>query len=375
MRVLQIIPSVAPARGGPTYVVLHLSRALARRGIAVEVLATRSDLDDQGEAAARQILGDVPLTLVPIVGTPRLELSPSLLPALHRALARTDLVEIHTVFTFPPASAAAWAWRRGVPYVVRPAGTLDSFCIAHRSAWRKRLAVAAYVRPMLRHAAAVRVTSALEEVDVRALEPDAAVERVELGVELDDAGMRPATGRTLGSLGRIHPIKRLEVLLDALALLDGVELEIAGGGEPDYLAGLQARAERLGIAGRVRWLGALDEAGKRAFLERTAVLSFPSAHESFGLAVAEALAAGRAVVVSPEVGLADELQRAQAGLVAPANPVLLAEALRSLLDDAGARARLGSNGRALVAGRFTWEAAADRTLAMYERALRSSAKP
>jgi glycosyltransferase involved in cell wall biosynthesis len=369
VRVLQIIPSIAPARGGPTYVVLHLSRALARRGVEVEVLATRSDLDSAGEAAARELLGDVPLTLVPIVGTARLELSPGFLPALNRGLARADLAEIHTVFTFPPASAAAWARCRRVPYVVRPAGTLDEFCIAHRSERRKRFAVAAYVRPMLRGAAAVRVTSELEESNLRALEPEAVIERVELGVELDGAEPRPSTGRIVGSLGRLHPIKRLEVLLEAIAQLDGVELEVAGSGEPAYLAELSARAVRLGIAGRVRWLGPLDEAGKRDFLERVTALAFPSAHESFGLAVAEALAAGRAVVVAPEVGLADELARAHAGLVAPADPTLLARALRSLLDDAGERARLATNGRALVAARFTWDRVAERTLAMYERAL------
>jgi glycosyltransferase involved in cell wall biosynthesis len=149
---------------------------------------------------------------------------------------------------------------------------------------------------------------------------------------------------------------------------------VAGAGEPAYLDELKVRAERLGIAGRVRWLGPLDEAGKRAFLARATVLAFPSAHESFGLAVAESLAAGRAVVVSPEVGLSDELARAGAGRVAPAEAPRLADALRSLLDDPDERARLGRSGRALVAARFTWDRVADRTLAMYERALRSSAK-
>src|SRR5258706_306416 len=58
MRVLQVLPSVAAARGGPTQVVLHLARGLADRGVDVEVLATRADLDDAAGADAVQATSD-----------------------------------------------------------------------------------------------------------------------------------------------------------------------------------------------------------------------------------------------------------------------------------------------------------------------------
>src|SRR5207253_692057 len=135
----------------------------------------------------------VPLTLAPALGPARLELSPSLLP---RLLQAADLVHIHTVFTFPVALAAWVSWARRIPFVMRPAGTLDAACIGLRSTRQKRLAIATYVRPALERAAFVHATSAMEAGELRALAPRARVEVAEPGVSLPPPPS-PPTGRTV----------------------------------------------------------------------------------------------------------------------------------------------------------------------------------
>lgn len=371
MRVLHVVPSLAATRGGPTQVVLRLTRALAERGVETGIVATRADLDGPGEAAARAACGpQVEVTLVAMVGPKRLELSPALVPALLGRLGRADVVHVHTVFTFPVAVAPILCRALGRAHVVRPAGTLDRSCIALRSTRQKRLAIAAYVRGNLAHADAVHATSDAEAAELAEVEPRARVEVLELGAEAEpslDPGRR---GERIGFLGRLHPSKQLELLLDGFALIPGAPLlELAGAGEPAYAAGLRARAERLGVAERVRWLGHVDGAAKAAFLARCDLVALPSLHESFGVAAAEAMAAGRAVVVTPGVALAEVVRAHGAGLVAEAAPEPLARALSALLDDGAARARMAFAARSLAEARWTWGRVAERTIALYQRTL------
>jgi glycosyltransferase involved in cell wall biosynthesis len=367
MRVVHVIPSIAPERGGPTYVVTHLARALAQRGVEVVILATRSDLTDAGEAEVRRQLGaQVKLELVPIVGSTRFEVAPTLLPRLARLARRADLVHVHTVFTFPPAVAPPLCQLLAVPCVIRPAGTLDEACLGLRATREKRLAIAGYVRRNLMGADAIQATSELERGDLERLAPGARIELVELGVHIGE--LAPAEGpgnRRIGSLGRLHPIKRLDTLIAALVEIPGAELALAGSGDPDHVAKLRALADRLGVADRVRWLGHLGETAKQAFVAHCDVLAFPSLHESFGVAVAEAMAQGRPVLVSPEVGVATQIAERRAGQVVSAGPAAWARAIAALLDSPDERARMGAAGRALIRARYSWDAAAERTLALY----------
>jgi glycosyltransferase involved in cell wall biosynthesis len=364
VRVIHVINSIARTRGGPTEVVLRLSQALARRGLEVEIVATRADLDGGEEAETRRRLDGVELTLVGVAGPRKVELAPALVPVLLPRLRRADVVHVHTVFTYPVAVAPVLCRVMRVPYVIRPAGTLDAACIASRSERTKRLALALVGRRNLLRAAAVQATSAHEERELRALVPRANTCVVELGVDAADV---PADsggpGRRIGFLGRLHPKKGVEHLLAALAALPDAELEIAGAGEDE--ARLRQIAASLGVAARTRWLGHVGDDGKRELFARADVLAFPSSDENFGLAVAEAMAAGRAVVVSPGVALSADIRAAGAGEVCA--PGGLADTLRSLLHDGPRRARLAAAAKHLAQARWSWPRIAGETIRMYER--------
>jgi glycosyltransferase involved in cell wall biosynthesis len=363
MRIVHVINSIAPSRGGPTNVVLHLARAQAKSGLEVEVVSTRADLDAAGEAEARSFLGQIPLTLVAVAGPARVELAPLLIPALFSRLRRADLVHVHTVFTYPVAVTPVFCRLLRVPYIIRPAGTLDAVCIASRSERQKRLALALVCRRNLVEAAAVHATSAHEKRELQALVPEARTEVVENGVEVETLSEVPADsggqGRRIGFLGRLHPKKGLERLLDAVARLPDVELEVAGAGDPDY----ERHLRQIAAGRRVRWLGHVSD--KRSFFERVDVLAFPSSDENFGLAVAESAAAGRAVVVSPGVALAGDLEAAGAGVVCAPDGVALARTLDALLHDGKRRAALGAAGRRLAQSRWSWSRIAESTTALY----------
>lgn len=370
MRVIQLINAISPTRGGPSYVVIRLARALHARGIDVEVVATSADLDAKDETEVRGLLGEVPLHLVPAAGPARLELSPRWVPLVWERLAAADVAHVHTVFTWPVAVAPFLCRARGVPYVIRPAGTLDDSCRRMGHSRQKDLAVSLYVRRALDKAAVVQATSDLEAADLRRLAPRARVVVAEPGVEIPVAPVPFCNGRRrVGSLGRLHPIKQLEVLVRAVARLTGVELWLAGAGEPGYVASLQKLAASLGVA--VRFLGHLDEQRKADFLSACDVLAFPSKHESFGVSAAEAMAAGRPVVVSPEVSLAGAVLESGGGRVAKAEPEALSGALAALLENEESRASAGAAARALAVSRWDSGLLASRMLRVYEQALES----
>ena len=167
------------------------------------------------------------------------------------------------------------------------------------------------------------------------------------------------------AVGRLTPEKDHATLLDAFAAVapGRAEWRLDVLGEGELRGSLEARAARLGITERVRFLGVVDDVA--AHLRRGSVLAVPSRYESFGLATAEALAAGL-----PAVGFADcpgtnELidDGVNGLLVAggsdrPARVAALADGLARLMDDAALRERLGSAGPASVA-RFDPEAVAD----------------
>jgi glycosyltransferase involved in cell wall biosynthesis len=375
MRVLHVIPSIAPQRGGPTYVLAHLTRALRDAGVATDVLATTADLDAGSRTAALQAFAGSEVELIPTRGPVRLDLAPGFASAVRRRLRDVDLVHVHTVFTYPVVVTPLLCQLAGRPYIIRTVGTLDQACINHRSSWQKRLLLGTAGRRNLLRAAAVHVTSAMESRQVAALFPTARLSLVELGVQLDVdvAPARPGRGSIIGCLGRVHPIKRIEVLLRALRSLPTARLRVAGTGEGVYLERLRQLAIELSVSDRVEWLGHIDGGAKRAFLAACDVLSFPSEHESFGIAVAEAMAAGRPVVVAPDVGLADDVRAHDAGSVCEPAPERFAQAISTLLEDDTLRARQGSNARALALGRWSWREVAARTIEMYRAALTTCA--
>jgi glycosyltransferase involved in cell wall biosynthesis len=105
--------------------------------------------------------------------------------------------------------------------------------------------------------------------------------------------------------------------------------------------------------------------------ERAAVVACPSRREGFGVVCAEAMAYGRAVVVTPVGGMRDLVEDDVNGLVVPVGDVdALRAALERLLGDAALRARLGEAARTTALERLSWEAWTRATLAAYEDAVR-----
>ena len=139
-------------------------------------------------------------------------------------------------------------------------------------------------------------------------------------------------------LGALVPWKRADLALEIAARVPGLQLDVAGaplpGDPPGFEAALHARAARPDLAGRVSFLGQLDD--PRAALADAHVLLHCADREPFGLALVEALAAGRPVAAPAAAGPLEIVTPACGRLYAPGDAEAGAHAVRALLDEARA---------------------------------------
>ena len=157
------------------------------------------------------------------------------------------------------------------------------------------------------------------------------------------------------SVGRLVSLKRVDLLLRAVALLPPpCEARIVGDG-PERPA-LEALARELGLGQRARFLGRLPDADVRDLYARAGAVFYAPWDEDYGLVTLEAFQSGRALVTTTDAGGPLEFVTDGAtGLVTEPQPEALAAALRRLLENPALARRLGAAARESIAG-LSWDA-------------------
>ena len=134
-------------------------------------------------------------------------------------------------------------------------------------------------------------------------------------------------------LGRIHPVKGLNLLIEAFRKLGAeakdVHLLVVGPGDTDYVAAMQRLVVEAGLTSRVTFTGPLYGEDKWVSFKASELFVLPSHQENFSLAVAEALAMGVAVCISDKINIWREISESGAGIVCADDVTSLVEALRS----------------------------------------------
>ncbi|MCC6212788.1 MAG: glycosyltransferase [Burkholderiales bacterium] len=383
LRILHVVPSYLPARryGGPIASVHGLCKALAAQGHRVEVFTTNVD----GEADSAVPVGEpvemegVRVWYFPSPRLRRLYWSPQLGRELDLRVRGFDLVHLHSIFLWPTLAAGRAARRHGVPYVASPRGMLVEALIRRKNPMLKRAWIALVERANLEGAALVHVTSRIEAEEAHRFPfywPPMVV--VPNGIDAGEGegaagalpGGLPAAGPLLLIIGRISWKKGIDRLIAALPGMPGIPLAVAGNDDENHWPALEKLASERGVGDRVHFVGPAYGPMKNALFARCSMVVLPSHSENFGNVVLEAMAAGRAVVVTPEVGAADLVREADAGLVCSGEPEPLAAAIRGLLADPARLARMGENGRRFARARMMWPAVAAQMERAYQGVIR-----
>jgi glycosyltransferase involved in cell wall biosynthesis len=339
VKVLHVIPSVSLTQGGPSKAVRLFAEAAMREGISASIATT----DDNGDGSRLEIETGVPLLErgVKVFYFRRTTLAYKVSIDLARWLVRTardfDLLHIHALFSFS-STATAWAARRcKVPYVVRPLGVLNRWGIENRRALAKRASLPLIELGIIRGAAAMHYTAERERSEAIETLPELArVKSAVIPVPLPESSKEEASANKFLELypelqgtqivlflSRIDAKKGLDLLLDAFSSVvrscPNTRLVVAGDGDSGFVASQKSRCVSLGIEQAVIWTGWLDGTTKSSALKAATLFVLPSYSENFGIVVAEAMAAGTAVIVTEGVALADEIIKAEAGVVTEPN--------------------------------------------------------
>jgi len=173
------------------------------------------------------------------------------------------------------------------------------------------------------------------------------------GTDPAAAATGTATGSRLLCVAALAPHKGQDLLLEALAETAGLRWECALVGpldrDPGFVATLERRATAAGIADRVRFAGVLTGRSLHREYRDADVLVLPSRAETYGMVVAEALAAGLPVIATAVGGVPEAMGRTRSGLpglvMPPEDPAALARALRCWLTDPRLRSRLRAAAR------------------------------
>ena len=352
--------------------------ALQAQGISVEVASTDSGLDHSSGLELERLISykGLPVILFPKQLADSFKYSRPFSYWLNDNVKHYDLVHIHSVFNHSCIAAARACRKHGVPYIVRPLGTLDPWSMNQKS-FRKKVFWHAGIQRMLEGASAIHYTASGEQ---EAVESSLTLKNgfvAPLGVNVRDAGSTngswiPVAGHPyVLVLSRLHPKKELETLIEAFIAavakqrLEHWRLVIAGDGKADYVNRLKDVAGNNKSDSPILFTGWLQGEKKEAALKNASLVALVSRQENFGLCIAEAMAHGIPVLVSPQVNLAADIQHTGSGWVAPIDKAKLAEVLIAAMSDEDGRKARGRAGRELAQHRFTWDVIAQQLVQVY----------
>ncbi|MES2922346.1 MAG: glycosyltransferase [Verrucomicrobiota bacterium] len=395
MRILHTIATIDPATGGPARSVPQLLIALKAAGLDVSLWTA-----EPPEAAWLMALRE---RKIPI-HSGDLNFIPSF-----------DLIHDHGLWLMNNHRVATYAGARKIPRVVSPRGMLEPWALNHKN-WKKRAAWWLYQRRDLRTVAALHATAGSEARQFRKLGLKAPIIELPNGVEIPESreqraeceesvgelgetrrssgwhGRRqsksedassllsalcppPSTLKTALFLSRIHPKKGLPLLVGAWAKVRpaGWRMIVVGPDEGGHRAEVQTMVREHGLTDAWEFRDACEGPAKVDLLHRADLFILPTHSENFGIAVAEALAAGTPVITTTGAPWQGLLDHHCGWWVEPAMEPISGALAEGTNKSTAELAEMGGRGRRWVEAEFAWPGIASRMAEAYGKIVATGA--
>ena len=348
MKILQTIAGFGAHSGGTSTCTYDLLSALHRCDCDVDLMTLQaSDLMGEGETWIKALPDDS----VSSYGYSR---------NMNHFLSQSDYDIYHTngLWMHCNHETCLIARRKDRPYVITPHGMLYPQALV-RSSWKKRLLLRfGGVDKDLRNAACIHATCREEMEYYRALGYKNPVAVIPNPVPLPDfihEITRDDRVKRIGFLGRLHPRKNAEALLDAWVLLGdkvrNAQLVIMGKGNDYYEQMLKDKVKRNGLA-NVEFTGFVTGRDKFQRLASLTALCVPSDFENFGMIITEALTVGTPVIASLGTPWLD-LNTYHCGYWVDNQPAAIASSIEKILTlPAEEVKQMGENGKQLVETKY-----------------------
>jgi glycosyltransferase involved in cell wall biosynthesis len=387
MKVLHVIPSIAPVRGGPGQAILEIVSSLRSQGVDAEIATTNDNGSDLLDVPLAQLIDYqkvrvrfFPRFSPPIRSIREFAFSSEFTTWLRKHITDYEWVHVHGLFSYISTAAMAIARSKKVPYIIRPNGMLCKWSL-QQSTLKKKIYLALTERTNLNHSQSIEFTALLEQEEAAPLnlEADSFVLPYGLYVPqtIPDARQRlrqllkvPEDEPVILFMSRLHYKKGLDYLIPSLGEIADRRFTfvLAGSGSPEYEAEINALLQTANIRDRTYVSGFVEGELKNLFLQGSDIFALTSHSESFGLVVLEAIAAGLLIVTTPGVPLALEVKQHQLGQVTELDWQSISAALNLSLDilmdrqETEARRKRATQ---LVFEQYTWDSIAAKLVEVY----------
>lgn len=366
MKILIAMASISSESGGPSTAARSMALSLVKRGHQVWITA-HDDAQGSKQTTSDDYSNDSSLTVLRFPLTTRAwQYSKEYRRWINENIDQFDFVLSHSLFLSHSYFVARACRRRGVPYAIRPHGSLNRLDLANR-----RLLKMVYLRTIERRALTgarfAFCTSDMESEQARDWFGSRIVQ-IPLGVDEEFYRVvRDIVPSRILFLARIAEKKGLEILIRALAQLkeepghEALELRVAGDASGPL--GVKARelAKALELSQSVDFVGHVRLDRRLEEFASAQVYVLPSLDENFGISVAEALAVGCPVVITPGVSHATAVTAYRAGIVVERNVDAVAAGIRTVLDlTQPAYDEMSKAARRLALDRFSWDRVAEQ---------------
>lgn len=388
MKVLHIIPSIAPIRGGPSQAVLAIVSALRNLDIEAEIVTT----NDNGNS-----LLDVPLCRktqyqqIPVWFFDRFSpkthslrefaFSSQLTSWLWRNITNYDLLHIHAIFSYPSTIAMYIARLKHIPYICRPLGQLCQWSL--QQGYQKKQAYLSLIeRANLNGSQALHFTSEQEQQEAVILNlkcPSFILPHgIAIGHQIPEARSKlrhqlevTENEPIILFLSRLHPKKGLNYLIPALGKLtdQSFTFVLAGNGDAEYEIEVKNLLHQHNIYTRTHWVGFVEGEYKNLLLQGADIFALTSHSENFGIAVLEALGAGIPALVTPGVALASVLKQEQIGYITDLNIDAITLSIEYCLNNLPELKHKGDRARQVILEQYTWDNIAIKMSKIYQTIL------
>lgn len=320
MRICLVSSSFYPATfyGGPISATWDLSKRLVEKGVEIYVSTTNANGNKRLGEKTNQFIKKQENLFVKYYSEQIINhFSLALFFGLWKDIKKSDFVYVQYLFNYSVPLALLFSTLQNKRIILCPRGSFSKFTLSNKFTVVKRMWLYFFIKPF-QNRIRWQASSYLEKDDIKRVLPNANVTEVNDGVDFDSFQntkeisfhdlMFRYTNNTFSdisdiffSMGRLHQIKRFDVLIDAFSLFvkdkKDAKLLIAGG-DDGVKSAVENQIKNLGLTASIFLIGKVSHEQKKELLSNCTAFALASEFESFGIVVAEALSCGCPVVVS-----------------------------------------------------------------------------
>lgn len=370
LKVVHITDDFSAANTGVTTALKQLISHVSDKYLSMEVLAVGND--------AVQVPEDVKVRLCPEFRCGRVwRFSPSIISLLKEISKQELILHIHGIWLAPQWMAAKYGIDHKIPVFLSPHNMLGSWFRRHFfiRQLKKSLYWNFVAGPLFRKITAIHALTPFERDVLKRYFPTQRIEVIPNAIDLKEFDKTFHSGhegqiqeKYVLFLGRLHPVKGLELLLDAYSKIASYQrphLVVAGPSDsPRYLLKLKGRVKRHTLDHDVHFIGPVWGQKKRALFHGAWVVCVPSYSEGMSMVTLEAMACSVPVITTFSAGLLD-IPDGGGLLINPDAEELRNSLVQSLSWSDGERKARGKAARTLVERRYSWDVVRPQYMNMY----------